>query len=77
MNPSIIGKLAFTSIDEVEFRHFGEIEDGVDMRAEVGLLTRNIKIEGVVSRGCPDVNENCDEFEYDTYGAHIKVSSFN
>ena len=60
----------------MDFRHFGKIEDGVDMRAEVALLTRNIKIEGVMSRGCPEVNRNCDEFEYDTYGAHVKVYYF-
>ena len=60
--------------DELDYRHFGNVEDGVDMRAEVGLLTRNIKIQGVMARGCPPNNENCDEFEYhDTYGAHVKV----
>ena len=59
--------------DELDFRHFGHVEDGVDMRAEVGLLTRNIKIQGVMARGCPPNNENCDEFNHDTYGAHVKV----
>ena len=43
------------------------------MRAEVGLLTRNVKIMGVQLRGCPESNENCEEFEHDTYGAHVKV----
>ena len=44
------------------------------MRAEVGLLTRNILIRGVMERSCnPDTNENCGEFSHDTYGGHIKV----
>ena len=29
---------------EVGFQHFGERFKGVDMRAEVGLITRNIKV---------------------------------
>ena len=44
------------------------------MRAEVGLLTRNILIRGVMERSCnADTNENCGDFDYDTYGGHIKV----
>ena len=43
------------------------------MRGEVALLTRNIKIGGVMSPGCPEENENCKEFKHDTYGAHTKV----
>ena len=44
------------------------------MRAEVALLTRNIRIRGVMTRDCPTVNKNCQEFDFDTYGAHIKVN---
>ena len=43
------------------YEHFGEIYKGVDMRAEVGLLTRNIKVSGEVNG------------ESDTYGGHIKA----
>ena len=44
------------------------------MRAEVGLLTRNIVIRGVMERECiPENNENCGEFDHDTYGGHVKV----
>ena len=71
--PVFINVSIFIYIDELDYRHFGEIEDGVDMRAEVALLTRNIKIEGVMSRSCPENNENCNEFGHDTYGAHTKV----
>ena len=34
---------------EVRFDHFGEIYEGVDMRAEVGLITRKVVIRGEVS----------------------------
>ena len=37
------------------------VMSGVDMRAEVGLLTRNIKIRGEVKD------------ELDTYGGHVKA----
>ncbi|XP_048756053.2 protein DDB_G0287365-like isoform X2 [Ostrea edulis] len=46
---------------EPKFTHFGEIINGVDMRGEVALLTRNIKI-----RGAPASNSK-------TLGGHIKV----
>ena len=45
----------------IKFTHYGEIYKTVDMRAEVGLLTRNIKIHGYMK----DAN--------DTYGGHIKA----
>ena len=47
---------------EIKFTHFGEIYKDMDMRAEVGLLTRNIKIYGKMK------DEN------DTYGGHIKAT---
>lgn len=53
--------------------HWGEIIDGVDERAEVALLTRNIVIEGAVQPSCPSSNNNCDTFDWDTFGGHIKV----
>lgn len=62
--------------DELNYRHFGEIEDGVDMRGEVALLSRNVKIAGSMKRGCPAENGNCDNklWSLDTYGGHIKVN---
>lgn len=50
----------------------GDIIDGVDMRAEVGLLTRNIVIKGEMEDSCYDGNK-CQFFNYDTFGGHIKV----
>ena len=37
-----------TFTGKVNYDHFGEIYEGVDMRAEVGLLSRRIKIRGEV-----------------------------
>ena len=28
-----------------DYVHFGEVYEGLDMRAEVGMLTRNIKVQ--------------------------------
>ncbi|XP_056006549.1 cell surface hyaluronidase-like isoform X1 [Ostrea edulis] len=46
---------------EPMFAHFGEMVNGVDMRGEVALLSRNIKI-----RGAPATNSK-------TLGGHIKL----
>lgn len=55
-----------------QFPHVGEIIDGVDMRAEVGVLTRNILIKGETENTCYREKE-CQFFNYDTFGGHIKV----
>ena len=47
-------------------------EDGVDLRAEVGLLSRNIRIHGEMEESCYADNL-CDYFSYDTFGGHIQV----
>lgn len=52
----------------------GEIVDGIDMRAEVGLLSRNILIKGEMEDSCYGQNF-CHFFSYDTFGGQIKVSS--
>ncbi|XP_068092458.1 cell surface hyaluronidase CEMIP2 [Hyperolius riggenbachi] len=52
--------------------HMGEITDGLDMRAEVGDLTRNILIQGEMEKNCYG-NNQCQFFNYDTFGGHIKV----
>ena len=54
--------------------HWGEmVEDRVDERGEVALLTRNIVIRGEMESKCPESNGNCKEFDYDTFGGHVKV----
>ena len=58
------------------YLHIGEEIDGVDMRAEVGLLTRNIVVMGAMEDTCyPYSNHICDFFDFDTFGGHIKVGS--
>uniref|UniRef100_A0A8B9NQ25 hyaluronoglucosaminidase n=1 Tax=Apteryx owenii TaxID=8824 RepID=A0A8B9NQ25_APTOW len=55
-----------------QFPHMGEVIDGVDMRAEVGVLTRNILIKGETENKCYHEKE-CQFFNYDTFGGHIKI----
>ena len=31
-----------------DYVHFGEVYEGLDMRAEVGMLTRNIKVQNIL-----------------------------
>ncbi|XP_041649149.1 cell migration-inducing and hyaluronan-binding protein [Cheilinus undulatus] len=57
---------------KAKFVHIGEEVDGVDMRAEVGLLTRNIVLRGEMQPGCY-ANEACKFFDFDTFGGHLKV----
>ncbi|XP_035984707.1 cell migration-inducing and hyaluronan-binding protein isoform X1 [Fundulus heteroclitus] len=55
-----------------KFIHMGEEVDGVDMRAEVGLLTRNILLRGETEATCYG-HEACKFFDFDTFGGHLKV----
>ncbi|XP_073424765.1 cell surface hyaluronidase CEMIP2-like isoform X1 [Dendrobates tinctorius] len=54
------------------YLHIGEVVDGIDMRAEVGLLTRNIRIEGEMEASCYGHN-HCQFFNYDTFGGQVKI----
>ncbi|KAI3372441.1 hypothetical protein L3Q82_022934, partial [Scortum barcoo] len=55
-----------------QYNHVGEIVDGVDMRAEVALLSRNILVFGEMENLCYG-NNACQFYNHDTYGGHIKV----
>lgn len=56
------------------YLHVGEEVDGVDMRAEVGLLSRNIVVMGEMEDACyPYAKHVCSFFDFDTFGGHIKV----
>lgn len=57
-----------------QYNHVGEIVDGVDMRAEVALLSRNILVYGEMENQC--YGRMCQFFSHDTYGGHIKVPLF-
>ncbi|XP_058398578.1 cell migration-inducing and hyaluronan-binding protein isoform X4 [Diceros bicornis minor] len=57
------------------YLHIGEEIDGVDMRAEVGLLSRNIVVMGETEDECyPYSNHICNFFDFDTFGGHIKFA---
>ncbi|KAF0033406.1 hypothetical protein F2P81_013472 [Scophthalmus maximus] len=55
-----------------QYNHVGEIINGVDMRAEVALLSRNILIYGEMENSCYG-NNLCQFYNHDTYGGHVKV----
>ncbi|MCJ8746697.1 hypothetical protein PDJAM_G00144710 [Pangasius djambal] len=55
-----------------QYTHVGEIVDGVDMRAEVALLSRNILIHGEMEKACYG-NNWCQYYTHDTFGGHIKI----
>ncbi|KAM6169778.1 cell surface hyaluronidase CEMIP2 isoform 2-T2 [Rhynchocyon petersi] len=55
-----------------QFLHMGEIVDGVDMRAEVGILTRNVVIRGEMEDSCYAENQ-CQFFDFDTFGGHVMI----
>ncbi|KAK2853368.1 hypothetical protein Q5P01_006029 [Channa striata] len=57
---------------KAQFIHMGEEVDGVDMRAEVGLLSRNILLRGEMEPSCYGT-EACKFFDFDTFGGHMKV----
>ncbi|GFR79019.1 transmembrane protein 2-like [Elysia marginata] len=65
------------SSGEFRYSHFGHVTYGVDERAEIGLLTRNIRVEGEVQESCYSNSSRekylCDRFGMDTFGGHIKV----
>lgn len=56
------------------YPHFGKIIQDVDMRAEVGVLTRNVKIHGEMEDQCYDTELNkCRRFPFDTFGGQTKA----
>ncbi|XP_072244271.1 cell surface hyaluronidase [Leuresthes tenuis] len=54
-----------------QYNHVGEIIDGVDMRAEVALLSRNILIYGEMENSCH--GNMCQFYSHSTFGGHIKI----
>lgn len=55
------------------YTHWSKMENNIDMRGEVALLTRNIKILGEMEINCPTANKNCNDYAYDTFGGQIQV----
>lgn len=64
--------LVFCHAGRPQYNHVGEIIDGIDMRAEVALLSRNILIHGEMENSCYG-NDGCQFYSHDTYGGHVKV----
>ncbi|KAL2300798.1 hypothetical protein Nmel_013688 [Mimus melanotis] len=63
MSPDLAAHFVFTL----------EKSDGVDMRAEVGFLARNILIQGEMEDSCYGQYQ-CQLFSFDTFGGDIKSS---
>ena len=64
----------FSILGDIKFMHFGEVYEGVDMRAEVGLLSRNILIRGEMGDTCePDELNECQDFDFDNFGGHTRA----
>ncbi|XP_048242407.1 cell surface hyaluronidase-like [Haliotis rufescens] len=66
---------------EFKFPHYGKVYDGVDMRGEVALLSRDFVIEGEMETGCYVTETNrkkekwlCSLFNFDHFGGHLKVT---
>ncbi|KAF2078654.1 hypothetical protein CYY_000025 [Polysphondylium violaceum] len=56
----------------LDYYHFGAITYGIDQRAEVGLLTKNIVIRGEMQPSC-NGSKLCAFFNFDTFGGHVMI----
>lgn len=54
-----------------QYGHVGEVIDGVDMRAEVALLSRNVLVYGEMENSC--YGNTCQFYSHDTFGGHVKI----
>ena len=67
-------KLDLVPLGKATYLHIGEVVDDVDMRAEVGLLSRNVVVMGEMEERCYEYSSKlCSFFDFDTFGGHIKV----
>lgn len=67
-------KLDLVPPGKAAYLHVGQVIDGVDMRAEVGLLSRNVVVMGEMEGRCYEYGSKlCSFFDFDTFGGHIKV----
>ncbi|KAF2072731.1 hypothetical protein CYY_005947 [Polysphondylium violaceum] len=57
----------------LKYPHFGQFTQGIDQRAEVGLLSRNILFRGEMNANCTRSAEDCAFFDFDTLGGHIMM----
>ncbi|XP_046581662.1 cell surface hyaluronidase-like [Haliotis rubra] len=66
----------------IQVPHYGKVYDGVDMRGEVALLSRDFVIEGQMETECYVTETNrekeewlCSLFDFDHFGGHLKFTS--
>ena len=83
---TIEGKTIFFEACEqnnLDYVHYSNVYEGVEMRAEVAMLTRNVKIHGEMEDGCygEETNACGDNVDFDNFGGHIMAvmgfESFN
>ena len=61
-------------LGDLQYTHFGETFETIEMRAEVGLLTRNILIHGEMGDSCIDQDtDDCKSMGIDNFGGHTKA----
>jgi len=56
----------------LDYYHFGAITYGIDQRAEVGLLTKNIVFRGEMQPSC-NGSKLCTYFNFDAFGGHVMI----
>lgn len=78
---SIVKALCIVSVETFQYMHYGNFTYDVDERAEVGMLSRSILIEGVMEPACYYTNsiekKLCARFGMDTFGGNIRASDFH
>ena len=61
---------------DIRYTHLGQKHGDMEMRAEVGLLTRNVLIHGEMGDECIPGEEQdlCNIHHFDNFGGHIKAT---
>ncbi|KAF2071779.1 hypothetical protein CYY_006907 [Polysphondylium violaceum] len=60
-------------LNPLKYLHWGSITKGVDERGEVGILTRNIVIQGKLGQNCINQEIVCRFLPFDNFGGHIMI----
>ena len=64
----------FICLGELKYDHYADTYETIEMRAEVGLLTRNVLIHGAMGEKCLDVDSAaCQAVGFDNFGGHTKA----
>ncbi|ELU07395.1 hypothetical protein CAPTEDRAFT_223259 [Capitella teleta] len=57
----------------VQYTHLVVNSPGISFNAEIGLLSRNIRVHGEMEPECYGTGYFCDFYDYDTFGGHIQM----